>query len=1004
MKEISHYGPSLCSKFHEKLVYVGYGSSIHVYDYHTGDIINECNIFHRNKVHHIRICTAGYALICGMKSFSVVKLDDLMSCSEVLNNERVIAECIISGEFSYECTQLYLLTCYNEVMVIDFQGKIISRNSVYGERSLLYSGSIKVMSKDEVYVNAGTVMGGVLIWNLFTAHMMHNLVGHIGSIFHVTLSDDGGFVASCSDDRSIRLWDFKTGSELSIGWGHTARIWQLKFFNDNKNLISISEDCTCRVWSISTHSEAKIELVQRNVFEVHLTKNAWSIDVHDGDMIAVSTGNDGRIKLTDLQLASRHGDEQECFSVQDISRSTGTKFENGEIIKGFQWYEFGLVAVTSLGNILTYTTNNGWRFQMNNTKFISYCYVNGVSDENVAVFSNNSGHIMMLKFNDDAEDVIAKSEYHASELSKTNNCMVCKYGSSHFLILLESPNPKDVFLCLIVNSATLAIEEKIPYSKPHNFSSSCVEVYQDNVLVGSRYSTLAIYSLKSGSNPYVVRRINPGDTTTSIKYIETVGGKAIFSVTNRDGYYNFIKINFNLDLHEQDTPVTVIHSNKIVRGFLEHAYMDSSGDYIIHGFKSNLFYIYNETKGYEITSEACGGAHRQWRLSSTSDGWILVYIKASNIFFRRFHKRAIPETLRDGIHGREIRDIAIKKDKMYNKGYLFCTGSEDTSIKLCHFAKDSGRVTTFWTQRKHVSGLQRCAFINEDLFISSSAREELLLWEVDTESLERPFMNLRQVLPTSTTNPDLRIMDFSVQFIENNVGFILAAVYSDSAIKAWFFDMRNSTFHLLLDGKYETCCMLNVCLVQYQENLYVVTTPTDGHLVFYNISNCIPFKIKNQSVELISDEVEILSSALPNFDLKLPVHQSGIKALAHAIDSSGRLKFYTGGDDNAIGICTMTIEESTGKIEGHISAFKPNGAASTITSCGLIDQGKFLVTTSVDQLVKVWDISKDKISLEKSQYVTVADTGSSDSITTEDGSTTLLIGGVGLSIFQVPCE
>lgn len=72
-------------------------------------------------------------------------------------------------------------------------------------------------------------MGGVIIWDLFSETKIHNLLGHEGSIFYVNLSNNGRYVASCSDDRSIRLWDLETGKQLSVGWSHTARIWNLMF-------------------------------------------------------------------------------------------------------------------------------------------------------------------------------------------------------------------------------------------------------------------------------------------------------------------------------------------------------------------------------------------------------------------------------------------------------------------------------------------------------------------------------------------------------------------------------------------------------------------------------------------------------------------------------------------------------------------------------------------------------------------------------------------------------
>lgn len=1002
MEFLTHYGPSLCVKFYEELVYAAYGPYLHVYALQTGELINRCHVFHRNKIHGIAINGKGSLLLFGAKSVSIIEPKDARECSSLVKREISMGEWIVSGEFSRAGDQIYLLTSYNSVIISDLEGTIVDTKAIDGEKSILYSGSITVFGQDNVLVNAGTVMGGVIIWDLYAQRVLHNLRGHEGSIFCVTISVDGRYVASCSDDRSIRLWDATTGDLLSVGWGHTARIWNLKFFDNSRKLISVSEDCTCRVWEIFEDRESQTVLEQKDVYETHLTKSIWGVDIDHSGTRAITSGNDGRLKIIDLKH-SKSDDVEQSFSLKEIGDQSGISVEKDEIIKGFHWFDFGLISITSLGKIMMFEPSKEiWRYLFTDDQFTSYSITSGIASNNVVTFANNKGDLLALKFNIDGSRVIAKTKVNVPELSKTTNCMIRKDSDSTFLVLFESPNPKENLLCLRLNISTLELQQTFSLKKPENFVTSCIEIYQHYLLVGSRFSTLAVFDLQNNERrPYAIYKMTPGDTTTSVRFVENLGGSQVFSVTNRDGYYIFIKIDLEGAMAGIEKPYSIIQSNKIVRGFLEDAEFDENGDYITCGFKSNLFHIYNETSCCEVLSHICGGAHRQWKLCKDERGYILVYIKASALFLKRFTKSAAPQTLCAGIHGREIRDIAVRKHKRYKSGYLFCTGSEDTTIKLMHVTESSGIITNYWTQRKHVSGLQRCHFISDNLMISSSAREELFLWELNAEGSSRPYMALRQALPLSSDNPDLRIMDFDVKFLGKKKDFILATVYSDSAIKLWFYNHEKNSFEAIVEGRYETCCLLNVFLTIVSGKLYLVTSATDGHLMFYNISEHIPFEIDEKTGELIDNELALSLVALPTFDCKLKVHQSGIKCMTYAVKQNSELVIYTGGDDNALGITVARLDDSTSKLTSHVQSFEPQAAASTMTSCNLISNGTKLITTSVDQIVRLWDVADGKLSQHSSLYTTIADTGSSDVAQTGDGNNMALVGGVGLSVMKL---
>ncbi|CAI4038941.1 hypothetical protein SMKI_06G2930 [Saccharomyces mikatae IFO 1815] len=1012
MRNLSHYGPALCVKFYNDYVLAGYGPFIHVYDYRSNTLINKCRLFHYNKVHGINISTYGKILAYGARSVTILKLEDVLKKASLEDSERINSDWVTGATFSFDESQIYLLTCYNKVLVCDLNCEVISRKSLSGERSILYSGIIKVFGPDKVYVNAGTVMGGVIIWDLFSETKIHNLLGHEGSIFYVNLSNNGKYVASCSDDRSIRLWDLQTGEQLSIGWSHTARIWNLMFFDNDTKLISVSEDCTCRIWNIVESQKKDAELSISNVYEVHLIKSIWGVDVKEDEMIAVTSGNDGRLKLIDLHQLKRHGDEELSFSLDDITEQCGIIFDRNESIKGFQGFPFGVVAITSSGKILKFSdVTKQWKLLLTNENFISYPITNGIQTDNIAVFSNNKSDVLLMKFSENGADIIQSEEFHLDELSKTNNCLVAEFNDQSFLLTLQSPNPRDKFLCLEISRQDLKIKSKHCFNKPENFSPSCLTSFKNHILVGSRFSTVVIYNLlDDNEEPFIIRRLSPGDTTTSIEFVESKDHSAVFSVTNRDGYYVFIELTKTyVEGLPQHISCKVLHSNKMMKGFLEGAFFNSNGEYITYGFKSSLFYLYNETNCYELASEVCGGSHRLWNLSKIANGHILMYIKASRFHLRKIYNSVVPETLENGIHGREIRDISIcpntnaNTNGNFNNGHIFCTASEDTTIKLGYFDKKTGKVNNFWTQRKHVSGLQRCQFINERLMISSSAREELFLWELNDKYDKRPYMTIRQTLPTSTNNPDLRIMDFDVKFVSQSGNFILATVYSDSTIKIWYYEDDQNKFDLIMQGRHKTCCLFNVVIITLKDQILVVVSPTNGYLVVYDITEFVPFTVDLTSGDLVETKLNTTISDLPAPVSQLQVHQSGIKSLDYVVDTTRSLAtILTGGDDNGLGLTNLKLDDANTAVL-KLSDFIASAASSTITSGMLINSGKEAITTSVDQVIRAWKITAGKLSLADKKRTTVADTGSLDIISNDehpDSNKTLLIGGVGLSIWS----
>lgn len=246
-------------------------------------------------------------------------------------------------------------------------------------RSILYSAHILWESSSSLLVAAGTVFGEIITWKCDitgVSEVLYTFTGHEGSIFGVNISQPitfpdktvGRLLASCSDDRTIRVWKFVSDlvkkshgeeSVLSEGgsgdrqavdevsksgliatiMGHASRIWGVKFVVrksdedafDNVSILSFGEDSTTQHWTLdfgSYYPETSFpqsqsepvavpdgKLYHQNTFGFHGGKHIFSsalLSTSEQDFKVVTGGADGKIIMYDI----------EHKSTKDVSRKT----------------------------------------------------------------------------------------------------------------------------------------------------------------------------------------------------------------------------------------------------------------------------------------------------------------------------------------------------------------------------------------------------------------------------------------------------------------------------------------------------------------------------------------------------------------------------------------------------------------------------------------------------------------------------------------------------------
>jgi WD40 repeat protein len=104
------------------------------------------------------------------------------------------------------------------------------------------------------------------------------LRGHTDDVFAVTFHPDGTRLASAGRDRAVWLWDLARGEEVARLGGHTSFVFSLAFSPDGATLASGSEDNTVRLWDtapLKVRYQARREAEARRPEADRLVEALW---------------------------------------------------------------------------------------------------------------------------------------------------------------------------------------------------------------------------------------------------------------------------------------------------------------------------------------------------------------------------------------------------------------------------------------------------------------------------------------------------------------------------------------------------------------------------------------------------------------------------------------------------------------------------------------------------------------------------------------------------------
>lgn len=322
----------------------------------------------------------------------------------ITDTVKILPDWILDVSISpFEPASCALVTVHNALFRVNLLGRRKANNSEIELESLSspsnlihYSANLIWESCSKILVASGTVFGDVFAWEYNSNDEMCQLLckfkGHEGSIYGVDISPVvtqpgsgrvGRLLASCSDDRTIRVWDLNTsdnvtktpmnkcslhedstgfGSDendvtasnniglIAIAMGHASRIWRVRFLcsepdvggNRLINIISSGEDATTQQWNLRIpshlsgqaskensfvrflHTSNTLELAHCKTYKFHSGKHIWStvLGQFNGNYIISTGGADGRISLYEIDVIGKQVSPKEKKKKQRTTTHT----------------------------------------------------------------------------------------------------------------------------------------------------------------------------------------------------------------------------------------------------------------------------------------------------------------------------------------------------------------------------------------------------------------------------------------------------------------------------------------------------------------------------------------------------------------------------------------------------------------------------------------------------------------------------------------------------------
>ncbi|KAJ5925273.1 hypothetical protein N7454_007912 [Penicillium verhagenii] len=764
----------------------GQGPFVHLIEDESGDVVTRVKVFKRNHLHgfislseeqdetaqdHVRF------IVWGGESVRVLDLRSTLNDGVVLSvssPEFLAPDWIMSGCAAVKnlTDTAYLITANNSLLSLKLTQNIKSPGQIVigiyqlatSVKSILCSAHLVALSPTHVLIASGTIFGEIIVWSCFIdgrdaaqtkgfGSIHHFFTGHDGTVFGVQISPvipsmkdgkPGRVMASCSDDRTVRIWDISdcehkspldpsaystdgfdlrstglgatygtdsgTGSESCIAqeFGHSARIWSIRFRSnispDSKKIgmVTRSEDAMCIAWDLMWDSPSpgvtSYKLHKDFSSHAHLGKHIWSMDLcRRGDDTVVYTGGaDGALR---------------SFKIDEVRRppTIAMPLERLKSAKTscVQYFAFldedCLIMCDKASKLQIGHVSPGpdaeiiWEALDNIEELGPISLISGIPEKGLALISDPRGKVRLYNHNLKSVSDLIELPGRPMEIliircngetegSRSTFSFVASYAKKEFTTLVTisewtSDRPR-----------VEAIPVTLP-KLPYDVASASLLSNGEYLLLGSRLGGLSVHRVAgaelSTHSLFVDWRVHGHQGTNHIQTISSVkasDGSDLEYVLScgRDGKYCVHEVKIGKERGDAITLTTVHRTESALGGNIEGAYFDHlTGDLMMYGFRSQDFVLRNETKQTDIASIGSGGSRRPWDFQPRikgADRDLLVWREGASLASQRI-RHDLNSLVRAGGHGREIKAMDGLRG-INDMPPLFASGAEDTAIRI----------------------------------------------------------------------------------------------------------------------------------------------------------------------------------------------------------------------------------------------------------------------------------------------------------------------------------
>jgi len=598
------------------ILLVGKGNVLEAYNLTSHQQLCCCSVLKRQAIHGITVLGRQQTLrsceidllVYGNRQVAWVSLDLTCDSRIVLHaNLTLVHTCWIqdwilcakpcmSQEFC-----VVLLTSYNALCSItaNQSARRLELSVLCHSLSVfLYSADFMLADENSFIVASATAFGELLIWlcrcdqhdKTWRAYPWREYHGHSGSIFGVSISPtisfgdvDRRLVATCSDDRTIRVWDASGVEEeaiaviqrgagvpgdaprpfphcdkdLTMTWAHSSRIWSVGFAamihaadeDPSMLLLSTGEDGQAQTWLLdvgklfSLNQPTSSALTMRYTDHHHAGKNVWARchspnkhDVHfitggaDGQLVRRTYDRNGDADARVMRLA-------QLFKAVRPSASdsvpVGTVLAQRTIM--FRSYLVAgtnqVIATTDTGLLLRGETAGkaaSWRVLACSADSQPLVLSSGLAQHHAFFVDRSRSMLRVINVNTSViRDVCQLRRTRIATVQIAWSKIAPGLQLSHFCVAVSYFKKQDFELIWVTVDAQGSRFSSTYVSLPYTFetTSACVDGEARVLLLGSRAGAIAVYTGINDrtifTSPATCRRRTHGEETiTSITILK----------------------------------------------------------------------------------------------------------------------------------------------------------------------------------------------------------------------------------------------------------------------------------------------------------------------------------------------------------------------------------------------------------------------------------------------------------------------------------------------------